>query len=164
MINTKNSLKEEFKEVIYNSCKAMGLDDLPSRLISVLQSETKEISLGELAEITGYSLSTLSPIIRGMEDINMVKRFKKPKSRKVYVLMDKDIISLFKELQKKRYDQSTKPALKKLSTIIEKYKDMEDYQDELEIIKDYNSQVQAIAEESKKFIESLEKKRDFLMK
>lgn len=77
------------------------MDDFPSRLISILQSEKEGISLDELAEITGYSLSNLSTIIKGMEDKQMVKKFKKPRSRKVYVIMDKDITSFFIELQKK---------------------------------------------------------------
>jgi len=80
----------------------MGLDDFPSRLISILQSEKEGISLDELAEITGYSLSNLSTTIKGMEDKQMVKKFKKPRSRKVYVIMDKDITSFFIELQKKK--------------------------------------------------------------
>ncbi len=77
------------------------MDDFPSRLISILQSEKEGISLDELAEITGYSLSNLSTTIKGMEDKQMVKKFKKPRSRKVYVIMDKDITSFFIELQKK---------------------------------------------------------------
>jgi len=36
-----------------------------------------------------------------MEDKQMVKKFKKPRSRKVYVIIDKDITSFFIELQKK---------------------------------------------------------------
>lgn len=34
----KDSLKENFKEVIYDSVKSLGLDDLLSRIISILQS------------------------------------------------------------------------------------------------------------------------------
>ncbi|MDI6644915.1 MAG: MarR family transcriptional regulator [Methanobacteriaceae archaeon] len=160
----KDSLKENFKEVVYDSCKSLGLDDLPSRLISILQSETSEISLGKLSEMSGYSLSTLSTIIRGMEDLNMVKRFKKPKSRKVYVFMDKDIISLFKELEKKRFEQISGRAINKLSNIIDDYEDVEVYEEELELIKNYQIQIQAIAEESKKFIQALDIRRDSLKK
>lgn len=155
----EESPRKEFREIIYESGKAMGLDDFPSILLSVLQSEKEGISLGELAEITGYSLSNLSTTIKGMENNGMVKKFKKPGSRKVYVVMDKDITGFFIELQKKRYRQSLKPSLKKIPEIINKYKDNEKYEDELEMVHDYYKQIIFIAEETKKFIESLENRK-----
>jgi DNA-binding transcriptional regulator GbsR (MarR family) len=152
----EESPKQEFREIVYESCKAIGLDDFPSRLISVLQSEKEGISLGELAEITGYSLSNLSTTIKGMEDRDMVKKFKKPGSRKMYVVMDKDITSFFIELQKKRYQQSLKPSLNKIPEIIKKYKDTEEFEEELLMITDYYKQTLFMAEETKKFIHALE--------
>ena len=157
-MKTKDTPKHEFREIVYDSCKAVGLDDLPSRLISVLQSEKKEISLGELAEITGYSLSNLSTTIKWMEDRQMVKKFKKPRSRKIYVEMGQDITSFFIELQKKLYHQSLKPPLKKIPEIIQKYENNEKFIDELKIIKDYYKQTIFMDEETTKFIQALEKR------
>ena len=157
-MKTKDTPKHEFREIVYDSCKAVGLDDLPSRLISVLQSEKKEISLGELAEITGYSLSNLSTTIKWMEDRQMVKKFKKPRSRKIYVEMGQDITSFFIELQKKLYHQSLKPPLKKIPEIIQKYENNEKFNDELKIIIDYYKQTIFMDEETTKFIKALEKR------
>ncbi len=156
----KVSPQEEFREVVYESCKALGLEDFPSRLLSVLQSEAKEISLGELAEITGYSLSGLSTTLKALEQRGLVKRFKKPKSRKVFISMDKDITTYFIMLQKNRLINSMKTSLEKIPVIIEKYKKMEDVGEELEILEDYYEQVLLIAEESRKYIEALEKRRE----
>jgi DNA-binding transcriptional regulator GbsR (MarR family) len=91
-----------------------------------------------------------------MEDRDMVKKFKKPGSRKMYVVMDKDITSFFIELQKKRYQQSLKPSLKKIPEIIKKYKDTEEFEEELLMITDYYKQTLFMAEETKKFIHALE--------
>ena len=156
----KVSPQEEFREVVYESCKALGLEDFPSRLLSVLQSEAKEISLGELAEMTGYSLSGLSTTLKALEQRGLVKRFKKPKSRKVFISMDKDITTYFIMLQKNRLINSMKTSLEKIPVIIEKYKKMEDVEEELEILEDYYEQVLLIAEESRKYIEALEKRRE----
>ena len=156
----KVSPQEEFREVVYESCKALGLEDFPSRLLSVLQSEPKEISLGELAEMTGYSLSGLSTTLKALEQRGLVKRFKKPKSRKVFISMDKDITTYFIMLQKNRLINSMKTSLEKIPVIIEKYKKMEDVGEELEILEDYYEQVLLIAEESRKYIEALEKRRE----
>lgn len=163
MVARKDSPKEEFREVVFDSCKALGLDDFSSRLIAVLQSETREISLGELAEMTGYSLSGLSTTLKAMEERQMVKRFKKPKSRKMYVKMDKDITFFFIELQKKRYQQIIMPELDKIPNIIEKYRKKSD-KEELGIVEDYYQQILLIAEESKKYINALEERREEIRK
>jgi DNA-binding transcriptional regulator GbsR (MarR family) len=153
----KESPKEEFKDALYGSFKALGIDDFSSRLLSALQSEVEEISLGELAETTGYSLSALSTALKAMEERGLVKRFKKPKSRKVYVLMEKDITTLYTELQKKRHEQSLMPALKKIAEIIRKYQGREEFKNELEQLEDFQQQILFIEEESKKYIQALEK-------
>jgi DNA-binding transcriptional regulator GbsR (MarR family) len=155
-MKTQDTPKHEFREIVYDSCKAVGLDDLPSRLISVLQSEKAEISLGELAEITGYSLSNLSTTIKWMEDRQMVKKFKKPRSRKIFVEMDQDITTFFIELQKKLYHQSLKPPLKKIPDILQKYENNDKFVDELEIIRDYYKQTIFMDEETSKYIKALE--------
>lgn len=160
MVFKKVSPQEEFREVVYESCKALGLEDFPSRLLSVLQSEPKEISLGELAEMTGYSLSGLSTTLKALEQRGLVKRFKKPKSRKVFISMDKDITTYFIMLQKNRLINSMKTSLEKIPVIIKKYKKMEDVGEELEILEDYYEQVLLIAEESRKYIKALEKRRE----
>lgn len=160
MVKVEDSPKEEFKKAIYNSFRALGIDDFPSKLMSVLQSEPEEISLGELSQMTGYSLSALSTTLKAMEENNMVKRFKKPKSRKVYVYMDKDLVTLYTELQKKRYNQSLLPFFQILPRIIDKYKDNKEFKSEIEILEDFGEQLKFLDEQSRKFIEELEKWRD----
>ena len=160
MMKKDDNPKEEFKKAIYNSFKALGVDDFPSRLMSVLQSEPDEISLGELSEMTGYSLSALSTTLKAMEENNMVKRFKKPKSRKVYVYMDKDLVTLYTELQKKRFNQSLMPFIHTLPRIIQKYRDKEEFKSEIEMLEDFKEQLLFLEEETSKHIGELEKWRD----
>ncbi|MCK9150456.1 GbsR/MarR family transcriptional regulator [Methanobacterium alcaliphilum] len=159
-MSEKEALKEEFKELVYRSFRALGLEDFPSKLMSTLLSEPKEISLGELSEMTGYSLSALSTSLKAMEDRDLVKRFKKPKSRKVYVVMDKDVVTLYMQLQKKRYDQSLMPTLRKTPKLIEKFQSINESNGELELLEDFYQQMIFLEEESRKFIESLEKWRE----
>lgn len=153
----KESPKEELKEALYGSFKALGIDDFSSRLLSALQSEVKEISLGELSDTTGYSLSALSTALKAMEERGLVKRFKKPGSRKVYILMDKDITTLYTELQKRRYEQSMMPILKKIPEIITKYQGQEEYKEELDQLDNFYKQIIFIEEVSRKYIQALEK-------
>lgn len=160
MAKYDESPKEEFKKAVYNSFRALGIDDFPSKLMSVLQSEPDEISLGELSEMTGYSLSALSTTLKAMEENNMVKRFKKPKSRKVYVYMDKDLVTLYTELQKKRFNQSLLPFIQTLPRIIQKYRDKEEFKSEIEMLEDFKDQILFLEEETSKHIGELEKWRD----
>jgi len=95
-----------------------------------------------------------------MEENNLVKRFKKPKSRKVYVYMDKDLVTLYTELQKKRYNQSLLPFLQTLPRIIQRYSDREEFKSEIEMLKDFREQLNFLNKENRKFIEKLEKWRD----
>jgi DNA-binding transcriptional regulator GbsR (MarR family) len=112
--------------------------------------------------MTGYSLSGLSTTLKALEQRGLVKRFKKPKSRKVYVSMDKDITTYFIMLQKNRVLNSIKNSLKKIPVIIEKYNEMEDFEEEIELLKDYYQQVLLIEEESEKYIQALEERREEL--
>jgi hypothetical protein len=66
----------------------------------------------------------------------MVNKFKKPRSRKIYVEMDQDITSFFYWTTKKTLPSKPKPPLKRLPEIIQKYDDNEKFIDKLKIIKD----------------------------
>lgn len=160
MIRKEDSPKEEFQKTLYNSFRALGIDDFPSKLMAVLQSEAEEISLGELVEITGYSLSALSTTLKAMEENNLVKRFKKPKSRKIYVLMDVDLVTLYTELQKKYYYQSLLPFLEKLPRIIRKYEDKKEFKSEIEMLEDFKEQLAFLDEKNRKYVGELEKWKD----
>jgi hypothetical protein len=70
--------------------------------------------------------------------------------------MDKDIITLYTELQKNRYQQSLMPALNKIPKIIAKYEGREEFEDELEELIDFHQQILFIEEESRKYIQALE--------
>jgi hypothetical protein len=67
-------------------------------------------------------------------------------------------------LQKNRVLNSIKNSLKKIPVIIEKYNEMEDFEEEIELLKDYYQQVLLIEEESEKYIQALEERREELSK
>jgi len=122
MVKMTESSKSEFIELISTNSKVSGLDDLSSKLIGILYAEPGEIALDELAKRTGYSLSAVSTAMKFVERAGIVKRLKKPKSRKVYFCMEKDIISLFIQLLRRKYENVILPSKHKLPKIIEGYK------------------------------------------
>jgi len=97
----ENSPRDEFIEMMVEIQRAKGLDELSSKLIGIMFIEPNEITLNELSEITGYSLSAISTSMKFLERTGLVKRFKKPGSRKLYFYMGKDMPSMLTEIVKK---------------------------------------------------------------
>ncbi len=137
------SLKDEFIELITENSKVCGLDELSSKIIGILFIEPEEIALDELAKRTGYSLSAISTAIKFIERVGIVKRSKKPGSRKVYCYMKKDMMAMRLQIMKREYESIILPSKQKLPKIIEKYKQesTKGSVEELRIVENYYKQV-----------------------
>ncbi len=137
------SPKDEFIVLMTENSKVNGLDELSSRIIGILFIEPKEIALDELAKRTGYSLSAVSTAMKLIERAGIVKRSKKPKSRKVYYYMEKDMLAMWIQLMRRKHENIILPSKQKLPKIIEKYKleKSENSEEELRIVENYYKQV-----------------------
>lgn len=137
------SPKDEFIDLMTENSKVNGLDELSSRIIGILFIEPKEIALDELAKRTGYSLSAVSTAMKLIERAGIVKRSKKPKSRKVYYYMEKDMLAMWIQLMRRKHENIILPSKQKLPKIIEKYKleKSENSEGELRIVENYYKQV-----------------------
>jgi DNA-binding transcriptional regulator GbsR (MarR family) len=154
MFRKDKSPKEEFIDLVTEINKAKGLDELSSKLVSILFIEPKEVSLEELAEKSGYSLSAVSTSMKIFENTGFVKRLKKPKSRKVYFYMGKDMHNQFIQTLKKIYNVALVPMKEKLPNIIIRYKKEKGNKDELKIIENHYQQVLQFEKLMKRFIEN----------
>ena len=56
--------KEDFVELLTEVNRRKGLDELTSRIIGILFIEPYEVSLDELSERTGYSMSAVSTAMK----------------------------------------------------------------------------------------------------
>ena len=84
-------LDEEVIEFFTNMGKAFGWDELPSKVVAVLHLETEPMPMEEIAKKTGYSLSSISNVMKMLEGFGMVNRVKKPNSRKAYFIHEYDL-------------------------------------------------------------------------
>jgi HTH-type transcriptional regulator, osmoprotectant uptake regulator len=114
--------KEDFIELMVGNAKANGLDELSCRLIANLYVEPKELSLEELSERTGYSLSSVCTALKFAEQIRLVRRMSKPGSRKAFFSMEKDMAAMFADVFVRKYENIILPSKQKLPEIIQKYK------------------------------------------
>ncbi len=154
--------KAEFIEHMVGCSKIHGFDDISSRIMAILYIEPKELSLEEISTKTKYSLSATSTAMKFMERMEMVKRIKKPHSKKAYFYMEKDTLKMFLDFLKKQQEKIVIPTIKKLPNIIETYEKETDNEtkEELKIIKNYQKQTIAYEKIIEKTIKLVEKEQE----
>ncbi|MCD6367765.1 MAG: winged helix-turn-helix transcriptional regulator [Candidatus Aenigmarchaeota archaeon] len=150
------SPKEELKNLIYEANKLRGLDDITSKIISTLYVEPKEISLEDLSKKTGYSISAVSMAMKTISRLDVIKKFKKPKSRKVYFYMEKNVMPYITEMLSKNLGIIQR-SKKKMPEIIRKLKKSKSNKEELKIAEYYNKQITVAEKIIKKALSSLDK-------
>jgi len=166
MISALKSPKEEFIHLMTENCKVNGLDELSSEIIAILYAEPREISLEELSKKTGYSLSAVCTATKLIERIDLIKRIRKPGSRKAYFYIEKEMIVFSIDLMKRKYEKIIIPTKQKLPLIINKYKKekSESSRQELKIIENYYKEVLLSEEIIKNIIKIVNKIRNKLKK
>ncbi len=152
------SPKNAFIALIAENSKINGFDELSSKLIGILFIEPEEIALDELANRTGYSLSAVSTALKFIERAGIVKRSKKPKSRKVYFYMEKDMLAMSLQIARRKYEKILLPSKQKLPKIIALYKQdsSKNLVAELMIVEDYYKSLIFFEQILKEFIEKFE--------
>lgn len=79
---------KEAQRIIMNhfaqAARRFGFSELYGYIYGALFLASDPMSLGEIAERTGYSLSHVSTALKSMESIGLVVRVKKPGDKKVY--------------------------------------------------------------------------------
>ena len=137
-------LDNEFIRYFNTAGKPFAWGDMPTTVIAILYIEPEPIAVEDIAKRTGYSLASISNMMKVLESMGFVQRIKRPKTRKAFFYMEKDIIKLNKQKLVIAYENGVKPAKEILPGIIEKYKNKaKDKRDErkLEIVKDYYRQM-----------------------
>ena len=166
MISTVKSPKQEFIDLMAENCRTNGLDEISSKIIAVLYAEPNELSLDEIAKRTKYSLSAVCTATKLIKKIGLVKRIKKPKSRKIYFYMKKDMTVFFLDTMKRKYEKVLLPTKQILPSIIKKYKNEKSKKSkqELKIIENYYREVIVSEGIVKKLIKMLENAENNLKK
>jgi len=93
------ALPEEkcFIESMFSIGTQMGAKAPLAKILSTLTSQPDEMSLDDLATRTGYSLATVSNILKELEFMHWAQRTKKPGDKKVYVVVEKNSLTMFQQ-------------------------------------------------------------------
>ncbi|UCD04363.1 MAG: winged helix-turn-helix transcriptional regulator [Candidatus Woesearchaeota archaeon] len=152
------SPKKEFIELVCEINKSKGLDELSSKIIGILFIEPREISLDEISKRTGYSLSAVSTSMKFLSKSDLIRRVKKPGSKKIYFYMEKDMIDSFLTVIGKTGQKVISLAKSRVPSIIDKYnlEKSKTASEELKILKNYYKQLLVMEEMMNKFTKMLE--------
>lgn len=123
---------EDIEKEIYSSfasiASTIGYSEIHGRIIAALMVSDKRLSLQELANKTGYSISTISLSLDLLEFFGMIKKVKDVGDRKLYVVLHGDLL----EGLKKAF------AVKVQKSITDSLNRFEEYRKNLKSSKDTN--------------------------
>jgi len=108
--NAKKIMMEHFA----NTARRFGLSELYGYIYGLLFFEDEPLSLGEIAERTGYSLSHVSTALKLLENIGLVKRIKKLGDKKAYYTAIKNIREWRKEAYYKKIEEDIRQTRENL--------------------------------------------------
>lgn len=110
---------------------------------AILYIEPKEVAMEELAARTGYSLASISNTMKALEGLGMVRRVKKPKTKKVFFYMEKNIFAQNIKKFSAFRDYGLKLAINEVPKIITHYKNSKNVEikKKVEILTDYVAQM-----------------------
>jgi DNA-binding transcriptional regulator GbsR (MarR family) len=151
--------REDFIEFMSENVRINGLDNLSATILSTLFLEPAELSLEEISKKTGYSLSAVCTSANMLEHAGMVSRIKKPKTKKVYIYMEKSLVDMLLRVLEKKHDIIIGRCKQHLPVMIERYKQLKTKNDrrELQIISQYYKDVLATEGLLKEFIDKMSK-------
>lgn len=136
-------LEKRFIEYYQEIGRLLGFDSLLASIFGTLYLEPEPIAMDELAKKTGYSLASISNKVKFLESMAVIKRTRKPGSKKVFVYLEKDFAKLMKEgMKKQEYMINTAKA--RIPELIKEFKPKaktEKQKKKLKLLENYHKQI-----------------------
>jgi DNA-binding transcriptional regulator GbsR (MarR family) len=134
-----NEIEKEIYSSFASIAASIGYSEIHGRTIAALMVSNNRLSLQELAEKTGYSISTLSASLDLLEFFGMVKKIKNVGDRKLYVELHGDLLEGLKRAFVMKVQKSITESLERFigykeSLKTSKDKDKEKVVDALNIL------------------------------
>ena len=138
MVKDITKIEKNFIDKIGKISKQWGLGEPAGRVWATLLFTETPLSQRKIAEKTDYSLSLVSPSLKILEKLNMVRSIRGKSKEKLYELAV-SFIEAFNELVKRFLEQDIKPLIEtlkevkevdntnKMKRLIQEYKRLEMY-------------------------------------
>ena len=139
-----DEVEKEFLEFFQRVAAPLFSGEMPTRMVALLYMSPEPISMEDLARKTGYSLASVSNTMKLLESLHVVSRISKPKTKKAYFYMDKDIMAINKQKFLAMQEYMIKPIKQELPMLIKKFREKKlssGQKKKLALVEDYYSQV-----------------------
>ncbi len=120
-----NDIEIQMVNVVAQTYRMYGLDELSASILSYLFLEPGELTMEELAKLTGYSLASICLKMKLLEDIWGVHRKKRTGSRKIYFSLNKDYLDGLEEILKKSFEKESLLVRQKMPGLLKEYEEQE---------------------------------------
>jgi len=159
MEDLDNKFIDFYKEV----GKAVGVcDPILMGIFARLYIEPDEISMEDLAEKSGYSLASISNSVKMLSGIVPINRIRKPGSKRLFLKMDKDFLSVIQAHVAKQ-EAVLKVTKDRIPDLIKEYKDHAKSQkdkEKLKCLEGYYRQVVVLETATKDFMAAFDKVKE----
>jgi DNA-binding transcriptional regulator GbsR (MarR family) len=106
-----SDIEKDIYSSFASTTTTIGYSEIHGMIIGALTVSGKRLSLQELSEKTGYSISTLSLSLDLLEFFGMVKKIKNAGDRKLYVELQGDLLEGLKNAFIMKIQKSTNDTL-----------------------------------------------------
>ena len=137
MVKNLIKIEKKFIDKIGKISKQWGLGEPAGRVWATLLFADTPLSQRQIAEKTGYTLSLVSPCLKILEKLNMVRSIRGKGKEKLYELAV-SFIEAFNGLVKRFLEQDVKPLIEQLEDI-SKIKDINKKNKLAKLVKGYKS-------------------------
>lgn len=162
MEDTKR-IEQKLYEIERDIYKTYGEDDLSASILALLYYEEEELTMEEIADMTGYSLSSISLKMKELMPLWGIKRKKKPGSRKTYFSLEKSYLASFEDYWKRTLETEQKIVNQELLPLIEEYSEIATSDKQLRKLnqlKEYVFEVKLLHKQTDSFYRKFAEMRD----
>ncbi|MFH1364131.1 MAG: hypothetical protein ABIH52_00585 [Candidatus Aenigmatarchaeota archaeon] len=96
-MNTEEEIKKNIYSLFSSVASSIGYSPLHGEIIGLLLISDRTLSLQEIADELGYSLSMISLSLDLLEVLGVIKKVKKSGDRKLYVNLSGDLLEILKK-------------------------------------------------------------------
>ena len=125
-MNEQNAFEEDMIRLFESIGSSYGFDPLSTKIFALLYMEPGELTLQQLAERTGYSLSMVSTRMKPLESFGWVERVKRKGSRKVHFHMAKDMKTIVISNMTTALEKQVRPVKRQIPVLLERHKGLKD--------------------------------------
>jgi DNA-binding transcriptional regulator GbsR (MarR family) len=155
-------IEKDFLELYEILGAHQGVDGQLTRIMGLVAISPETPSLDEIARKTGYSLASVSNKVSLLESIGILRKVRKPGSRKIYAAMEKDSLRMWRDSSALKHEAMV-IFNKRLPKVISKYskkKLTDEQKKKLQTIQDFQKTMVALTS----VLQDTVKKLDKLMK